>query len=376
MKFPRYLTCGVILFAAISTATAAPNTAKLSPDLQPLAAAPGPGNRISVIVQYKAPPCSGNSLIGILCAPVNLLSGTLTAVHSVINAVSGIVSTSDLTALAAQPNVKYISIDRNLIASLDYSTAAVNAPTPTWNSTLDGTGVGIAVIDSGIYAHPDLNAGNSVISRVVYRHSFVGGTQYDDFGHGTHVAGIIAGTGRMSNVPGSKHVLRGMAPNAHLLDLRVLDAKGVSNDSAVIAAIDQAVALKNTYNVRVINLSLGRPIYESCSLDPLCQAVENAWSKGIVVVVAAGNLGRNGYATVLSPGNAPHAITVGCMKTEETYPNSDDLIASYSSKGPTFIDLTAKPDVVAPGNLVVSLLAPGSTLAAEYPANVVGPSYR
>jgi len=92
-------------------------------------------------------------------------------------------------------------------------------------------------------------------------------------------------------------------------------------------------------------------------------------------VTAAGNLGRNGYATVLAPGNSPHAITVGCMKTLETYPRTDDLIASYSSRGPTYIDLTVKPDVVAPGNLVVSLLAPGSTLATQYPANIVSPSY-
>src|SRR6202011_2727335 len=75
------------------------------------------------------------------------------------------------------------------------------------------------------------------------------------------------------------------------------------------------------------------------------------------------------------PGNSPHAITVGCMKTLETYPAGDDQIASYSSKGPTYIDLTVKPDLVAPGNLIVSLLAPGSTLAAQYPANIVAPSY-
>src|SRR5205823_11310916 len=133
--------------------------------------------------------------------------------------------------------------------------------------------------------------------------------------------------------------------------------------------------LKNRYNVRVINLSLGRPIYESCGIDPLCQAVEAAWNAGIVVVTAAGNLGRNGYATILSPGNSPHAITVGCMKTLGTFPRSDDLIASYSSKGPTYIDLTVKPDIVAPGNQVVSLLAPGSTLAREYPQNVIAQSY-
>ena len=143
----------------------------------------------------------------------------------------------------------------------------------------------------------------------------------------------------------------------------------------VISALETAVQLKALYNVRVINLSLGRPFYESCTLDPLCEAAEAAWNAGIVVVAAAGNLGRNGYSTVLSPGNSPHAITVGAMKTEGTYSRSDDLVASYSSKGPTYIDLTVKPDVVAPGNLVVSLLAPGSTLANAYPENVVGPSY-
>src|SRR4029077_5924986 len=181
-----------------------------------------------------------------------------------------------------------------------------------------------------------------------------------------------AGNGSSSsNVLGSFRTLRGIASNANLIDLRVLDANGMSTDSAVIAAIQQAVALKSKYNIRVINLSLGRPIYEGCNRDPLCRAVEAAWKNGIVVVTAAGNLGRNGYGTILSPCNTPHAITVGCMKTMATYPNSDDLIASYSSKGPTYIDLTVKPDVVAPGNLVDSLLAPGSTLQQAFPGNVV-----
>jgi serine protease AprX len=116
--------------------------------------------------------------------------------------------------------------------------------------------VGIAVIDSGIYSHPDLrNMWGQ--SRVVYRKSFInGGVQYDDFGHGTHVAGILAGNGNSSSMPGSLHILKGIAPNANVLDLRVLDKNGASTDSAVIAAIQQAVQLKSKYNVRVINLSL------------------------------------------------------------------------------------------------------------------------
>src|ERR1700722_6716298 len=353
--------------------TSLANNSKISPDLQPLLT--NPASRVNVIVQYNSGPiCSGSILTIAPCTTVNLLGGLVNEAFTLINAVAGTVAAGNVITLSNQPNVSYISLDRSLGASLDYSAEGVNAPV-AWNSGWDGTGVGVAVIDSGIYSHPDLLSARTRQSRVVYRKSFIGGEQNDDYGHGTHVAGIVAGTGASSNVPGSAHVLRGMAPNANLLDLRVLDQNGVGNDSVVIAAIQTAVNLKSEYNVRVINLSLGRPFYESCVLDPLCEAVEAASRSGIVVVIAAGNLGRNGYSTILSPGNSPHAITVGAMKTEGTDTGSDDLIASYSSKGPTYIDLTVKPDIVAPGNLVVSLLAPGSTLAKTYPQNVVGPSY-
>src|SRR5580700_10913427 len=362
---------GLILVLA---STAFASNSKISPDLQPLLA--NPSNMVNVIVQYdSAPICSKGILtIGQPCTMVNLMGGLVNEVFTLINAVAGTIVAGDVVAISNQPNVSYISLDRSLGAALDYSANGVNAPV-AWNSGWDGTGIGVAVIDSGIYSHPDLLSARSGQSRVVYRKSFIGGQRNDDFGHGTHVAGIVAGSGSTSDIPGSLHVLRGIAPNANLLDLRVLDQNGDSNDSVVIAAIQTAVNLRSQYNVRVINLSLGRPIYESCTLDPLCQAAEAAWNDGVVVVAAAGNLGRNGYSTVLSPGNSPHAITVGAMKTLETYTRTDDLIASYSSKGPTYIDMTVKPDIVAPGNLVVSLLAPGSTLAQTYPQNVVGPSY-
>src|SRR5208282_1418967 len=128
--------------------------------------------------------------------------------------------------------------------------------------------------------------------------------------------------------------------------------------------IQTAIQLKATYNIRVINLSLGRPVFESYTVDPLCQAVEAAYKAGIVVVVAAGNDGRdnsegtNGYATITAPGNDPYVITVGAMKSMGTPTRADDLIATYSSKGPTAIDHIVKPDIVAPGNLQVSLNSP------------------
>jgi serine protease AprX len=167
-----------------------------------------------------------------------------------------------------------------------------------------------------------------------------------------------------------------MAPNASLIDLRVLDRNGESLDSEVIAAIDWAIQLKAKYNIRVINLSLGRAVSESYKQDPLCQVVEAAWKAGIVVVVAAGNDGRDnsvgehGYGTVNAPGNDPSVVTVGAMKAMGTYSRTDDLIASYSSKGPSLFDNVVKPDLVAPGNGIVSVRASGtSTLVTEFPGN-------
>jgi serine protease AprX len=162
---------------------------------------------------------------------------------------------------------------------------------------------------------------------------------------------------------------------ATLLSLLLCLAGLAGSDSSVIRAIDQAIALKNKFNFRVINLSLGRPVFESYRLDPLCQAVERAWAAGIVVVAAAGNEGRNqsqgtnGYATIISPANDPLVITVGAMKTMSTITRADDLVASYSSKGPTLLDHVVKPDLVAPGKQMVSLLASKSLIASNASAN-------
>jgi serine protease AprX len=191
----------------------------------------------------------------------------------------------------------------------------------------------------------------------------------------------VGSNGHDSTGPNFTRTLKGVAPNVNLINLRVLDANGAGTDAAVIAAIDQAIALQSTYNIRVINLSLGRPVFESYTLDPLCQAAEAAWKAGIVVVTAAGNFGRDnsgdehGYGTVVAPGNDPYVITVGAMNDMGTASRSDDKIASYSSKGPTAIDHVVKPDLVAPGNGTVSLMAPNSTLANTDSAGLVQNSY-
>lgn len=282
--------------------------------------------------------------------------------------------------IAAMPDVAYISPVRPVQKSLDVVDATVGA-SAAWNYGYTGTGVGVAVIDSGIYVDSDLNNPQGQ-SRVVYSQTFVTGTTTnDDYGHGTHVAGIIGSNGVDSIGPNFTRTFKGVAPNANLINLKVLDANGMGYESDVIAAIQQAIQLKNTYNIRVINLSLGRPVFESYTLDPLCQAVEAAWKAGIVVVVAAGNSGRdnsmgtNGYGTIQSPGNDPYVITVGATDTQGTPYRWDDTVASYSSKGPTLIDHIVKPDLVAPGNKVVSLLSPNSTLSQLYPSTLISYSY-
>jgi serine protease AprX len=220
---------------------------------------------------------------------------------------------------------------------------------------------------------------DGVTPRIVYSESFIGvADTTDGYGHGTHVAGIVGGNGKDSTGPGFSRTYKGVAPNVNLINLRVLDQNGAGLEANVIAAIDRAIQLKNTYNIRIINLSLGRPIYESYTLDPLCQEVEAAWRAGIIVVTAAGNFGRDnsrgthGYGTIVSPGNDPYVITVGATKTNGTPSRLDDSVASYSSKGPTLIDHIVKPDLVAPGNNVVSLLSsPTCTLIQNFPRTAV-----
>jgi serine protease AprX len=211
----------------------------------------------------------------------------------------------------------------------------------------------------------------------VYNQNFAGGpnTASDLYGHGTHVAGILAGNGMNSRDANFRKRFIGIADNASLINLRVLDQNGAGRDSAVIAAIEKAISLESKYNIRVINLSLGRVVYESYKLDPLCQAVEAAWKAGIVVVIAAGNEGRHdsahsdGYGTIAAPGNDPFAITVGAMKPMGTPTRADDLIASYSSKAPTLLDHIVKPDIVAPGNLMISVLASSSATLVKASPN-------
>ena len=365
--------CLVILTASLASA----GSPKMAKDLSGKKGSA----QVDVIVQFTQSPTARHH------QKVLSKGGTLKNALGLVNGGSYSVPASALAALAADPEVAYIAPDRplhsknngSLTAELDYHTGTVNAPV-AWAQGLDGTGIGVAVIDSGVIDIPDFHGQNN---RVVFSQNFVGGTSgsaNDQYGHGSHVAGIVGGSGNKSTGSNYSYTFKGIAPNVNLIDLRVLDQNGVGTDSQVIAAIQMAIQLKNKYNIRVINLSLGRPVYESYKLDPLCQAVEQAWKAGIVVVVAAGNDGRddsegtNGYGTITAPSNDPYVITIGAMKTMGTPSRADDQIATYSSKGPTPCDHVVKPDLVAPGNRIISLYTAGLHLNQVYPGNEISNS--
>ena len=347
---------------------------------------------VDVIIQYNQMPTEAHH------QKVRNKGGVLQRELHVIKAGHYTVPASALAELANDPDVAYIAPNRSLSGSLDLTAAAVGAPTAWTNYGLDGTGIGVAVIDSGIHSGVnDFKNSTSTTyactqngvattcttypTRVVYNQDFVGTGTDDAFGHGTHVAGIVGSGGQSASCESCIRQFKGIAPNVNLINLRVLDQTGAGTDSNVIAAIQQAISLKSTYNIRIINLSLGRPVSESYTLDPLDQAVESAWKAGIVVVVAAGNYGRDnsqgtkGYGTILAPGNDPYVITVGAMKTNATAATSDDTIASYSSKGPTGFDHIVKPDLVAPGNIVASDYNPNGTISTTYPQNLLPIAY-
>ena len=263
-----------------------------------------------------------------------------------------LVNAGQLEALRQDETQDHLSGDIRLQSSVDPMTAESIGVDQVWAGldnlpALSGAGVSVAVIDSGIDTrHAALRR------RVLVTKDFTGGDGMDRFGHGTHVAGIIAGrAGRTADTRDQ----RGIAPGAYLLNLRVLgdDGSGVASD--VIEAIDWAIEHRREYNMRVINLSLGAPVMQPYRDDPLCEAVERAVRAGLVVVVAAGNYGRTAdgqdvRGAIASPGNSPFAITVGAVDTHGTAKRSDDTLAAYSSKGPTRYDLIIKPDVVGAGD--------------------------
>jgi serine protease AprX len=244
------------------------------------------------------------------------------------------------------------------------------------NAGANGQGVTVALIDTGVSTLPDIAGALQPVTDPLnlVQHDCVNLTSEptcnDSYGHGTFMAGIIAGNGAASN---GKYV--GMAPAANILSLKIAGASGASDVSTIIAAIQWVVQNKAQYNIRALNLSLGTDSTQSYTIDPLDYAAEKAWQSGVVVNVAASNRGPSS-GTISKPADDPFVITVGAIDDKGTQGLTDDVLPNFTGRGPTAADGLAKPDVVAPGGHIVSLSAPGSSIATQFPTTMSAPYRR
>jgi len=341
----------LVLFGASRPAFAQGPT-KLDADLQARATA-GSALRTSRVIVTLAP---GGSL------PAAVQRYDRTGKLSTINGHVLDVPDSLLTALSTNANVTHVHGDRSVHASNFRTSIASGAFFARTDLGYTGAGVEVAVIDSGLaFNHDDLK-------NVTFFKDFTAAiprpTRFDDFGHGTHVAGILAGNGKDS---GGQNA--GIAPGASLAVLKVLDRNGNGTVANVIAALDWVAANynQNGHNIRVVNLSIGAPVTESYDVDPLTLATKRLVDLGITVVAAAGNGGNDTaghpvWGAISAPANAPWVLTVGASSTEGTLTRADDKVAKFSSRGPTLINRAAKPDLVASGVGTVSTIATEASL--------------
>lgn len=250
-----------------------------------------------------------------------------------------------------------------VLPKLDIATRTLGLD-KVWEKGYTGKDVTVAIIDTGIDSkHPDFE------NKVIGFYDVVNGKKeaYDDEGHGTHVSGIAAGGGKAS---AGKY--KGAAPDAKLVGIKVLDQYGSGTYSSVIKGVQWAVENKDTYKIKVMNLSLGGKPSGSYKDDPLVQALEAAYNKGILPVVAAGNSGPD-KESISTPAYAPFLLTIGAMGDSNTLKKDDDYIASFSSRGPTPYDKLSKPDIVAPGVSIIAPEAGGSSYVSLSGTSMAAP---
>ena len=293
--------------------------------------------------------------------------GSVKQALAIVGAVSARLKGVQILKLTRDGHVDYVVKDQKLQAQFDPALDSAKARTPgilevnapqAWSQLgLTGRGVGVAIVDSGVYAHPDL-AGRIVASIDFTTASpTVSSTSTGDpGGHGTHVAGLVAGDGTLS---GGEYT--GVAPRANIINVRVIDANGGSNVSTILRGLQWVLANRTTYNIKVVNLSLGAKAMGSYKSDLMATAAEVLNFAGVTVVVSAGNTGPLA-GTITTPATDPYVITVGALDDNGTSLRLDDLMAIFSARGRTAFDNISKPDLVAPGRKMVSLRSPGSEL--------------
>jgi serine protease AprX len=322
-----------------NTATTTTPVEKLSPELRQLIQSGQGSARVKVIVQSAASPSltSGGLLGGLLGGLVQTVGGVVQGVLSALNITLLDVRADSVNVLAADPSISYISLDSQVrtFGHVTNTTGTQQSRAQKTalglNYSLDGSNVSIAILDSGIdVTHKSFT---SQSGKVTFSKDFTGENRTDDpYGHGTHVAAVAAGAGTATN--GS---YEGIASAANLVNLRVINSQGIGTVSGVLKALDWIATNRQSYNIRVVNMSLGTPAVSSYKDDPVCQAVRKLVNAGVVVVAAAGNNGKTSagkvYGSIHCPGNEPSAITVGASNTYGSDPRrfSDDLQLARSN---------------------------------------------
>ena len=348
---------GVALFSAVAGHAALP---RAHPHDKP----------VDVIVRTSSPAAARAALLSV--------GGTVTHDLPLIGGFSARIPGDAVDGLRATPGVTGVSADTPMTAQASSGTDSSSQPwvapravraDAVWATGDRGQGQTVALIDTGIADVPDL-AGRVVpvtddmTGRVTTCENLSGEPDCsDNYGHGTFVAGLIAGTGASSD---GRYT--GVAPASQLVSVKVAGRDGSADVSTVLAAIQWVVSFKDRYHITVLNLSLGTDSVQSWDVDPLNYAVERAWAAGIVVVVSGSNRGP-AAATISKPGDDPWVITVGAVDDHGTVPVADDRLPDFSAHGPTH-DGLAKPDVVAPGAHVVSLSSPGSAIDVAFPSTI------
>lgn len=306
---------------------------------------------------------------------VRLVGGLVTADLPFVDGVAADVRADMLAELASTPGVTAVTADREATYeeyAYDDTTTASNftrtsQATKAWVEGNYGKGVGVAVIDTGVSPMPDL------AGRIVHGPDLSGeGTTVDSYGHGTVMAGIIAGDGADSATRDGG-AFTGVAPSAHVVSVKTAGRNGAVDVSTILQAMHWVSAYRTQFNIRVLNLSWGVASTQSPAVDPINYAVQRLWGEGIVVVVAAGNSGPHA-GTVTKPGDDPVVLTVGAFNDQGDADSANDSVPSWSSRGPTAAGLT-KPDLVAPGRTIISPRSYGSMMEANYPRALMAPSY-
>jgi serine protease AprX len=331
---------------------------------------------VIVEMQQPLPPFIGAPNVNRALEALDLLRiyGVPVAALSLIDSAAGFANAAGINALSLVPTVAFVHHDATVGPRRSAAPPAAAPPdqvsgvyprvvraNKVWQQGIAGGGVTVAVLDSGVAADADLvQPDNRILASVNFADQRL---TSDPGGHGTHIAGIVAGNGSRS---GGEFI--GIAPQANVVDVRVLGSTGSGRISSVVRGIEWVLAHRAAYNIRVINLSFGAPAHLSYRVDPMSAAVEIAWRRGLFVVAASGNGGPQ-RDTVVTPGIDPYVITVGATDDRGTLGRGDDMLAWFSAWGSP--DSNAKPDLVAPGRRIVSLRVPGSALDTLFPERVV-----